>query len=57
MSAKARIRATGVFYALGASIWWGFVPVQIHFLGDVDPFEIDEHHSRWSREMLCGLVR
>ena len=49
-------RARGVFFALSAGILWGFVPVYIHFLGDVDPLEIVAHRSLWSLVMLWGLV-
>ena len=56
MSISAQTRASGVLFALSAGILWGFVPVYIHFLGDVDPLEIVAHRSLWSLVLLSGLV-
>ena len=56
MSTTAQTRASGVLFALSAGILWGFVPVYIHFLGDVDPLEIVAHRSLWSLVLLSGLV-
>ena len=49
-------RASGVFFALSAGILWGFVPLYIHFLGDVNPLEIVAHRSLWSLVLLFALV-
>ncbi len=49
-------RASGVLFALSAGILWGFVPVYIHFLGDVDSLEIVAHRSLWSLVLLFALV-
>ena len=56
MGGSMQNRASGVLFALSAGILWGFVPVYIHFLGDVDPLEIVAHRSLWSLVMLCGVV-
>ena len=56
MSTTAQTRASGVLFALSAGILWGFVPVYIHVLGDVDPLEIVAHRSLWSLILLFGLV-
>ena len=54
MITTAQTRASGVLFALSAGILWGFVPVYIHFLGDVDPLEIVAHRSLWSLVLLSG---
>jgi chloramphenicol-sensitive protein RarD len=49
-------RAGGVLYALSAGILWGFMPVYIHYLGDVEILEIVAHRSLWSLVLLFLLV-
>jgi chloramphenicol-sensitive protein RarD len=49
-------RFSGILFSVSAGILWGFVPVYINFLGDVDPFEIVAHRSLWSLVLLFGLV-
>ena len=56
MNTMGQSRVSGVVFALSAGILWGFVPVYIHFLGDVNPLEIVAHRSLWSLLMLCGLI-
>ena len=56
MGGSVQNRASGVLFALSAGILWGFVPVYIHFLGDVDPLEIVAHRSLWSLVLLFALV-
>ena len=56
MGGSVKGRASGVFFALSAGILWGFVPLYIHFLGDVNPLEIVAHRSLWSLVLLSSLV-
>ena len=56
MGGSVKNRASGVLFALSAGILWGFVPLYIHFLGDVDPLEIVAHRSLWSLVLLFALV-
>ena len=56
MGGSVKNRASGVFFALSAGILWGFVPLYIHFLGDVNPLEIVAHRSLWSLVLLFALV-
>ena len=49
-------RVRGALFALSAGILWGFVPVFIHLLGDVDTLEIVAHRSLWSLALLFALV-
>ena len=56
MGGSVKNRARGVFFALSAGILWGFVPLYIHFLGDVNPLEIVAHRSLWSLVLLFALV-
>ena len=56
MGGSVQNRASGVLFALSAGMLWGFVPVYIHFLGDVDPLEIVAHRSLWSLVLLFALV-
>ena len=56
MSGSEQNRMRGIIFAVSAGILWGFVPVYIHFLGDVDPFEVVAHRSLWSLVLLVGLV-
>ena len=56
MGGSVKSRASGVFFALSAGILWGFVPLYIHFLGDVNPLEIVAHRSLWSLVLLSSLV-
>ena len=46
----------GLVYASLAALLWGFVPVYIGYLGDVDPMEIVVHRALWSGVILLGLV-
>ena len=48
--------ARGLAYASLAALLWGFVPVYIGYLGDVDPLEIVVHRALWSGVILLGLV-
>ena len=56
MCGSVQNSASGVLLALSAGILWGFMPVYIHFLGDVDPLEIVAHRSLWSFVLLVALV-
>ena len=56
MNGSVQNRMSGIIFAISAGILWGFVPVYIHFLGDVDPFEVVAHRSLWSLVLLAGLV-
>jgi chloramphenicol-sensitive protein RarD len=56
MNGSEQNRMRGIIFALSAGILWGFVPVYIHFLGDVDPLEVVAHRSLWSLVLLVGLV-
>ena len=56
MNGSEQNRMRGIIFAVSAGILWGFVPVYIHFLGDVDPFEVVAHRSLWSLVLLVGLV-
>ena len=56
MNGSVQNRISGIIFAVSAGILWGFVPVYIHFLGDVDPFEVVAHRSLWSLVLLVGLV-
>ena len=47
---------SGVLFALSAGILWGFMPVYIHYLGDVETLEIVAHRSLWSLVLLFFLV-
>ena len=47
---------SGLVYASLAALLWGFVPVYIGYLGDVDPMEIVVHRALWSGVILLGLV-
>ena len=56
MGGMAQTRGSGILFALSAGIIWGFLPVYIHFLGNVDPLKIVAHRSLWSFVMLLGIV-
>ena len=56
MGGSMKNRASGVLFALSAGILWGFVPLYIHFLGDVNPLEIVAHRAFWSLVLLFALV-
>ena len=49
-------RASGVLFAISAGILWGFMPVYIHYLGDVETLAIVAHRSLWSLVLLFFLV-
>lgn len=48
--------ARGLACAVLAPLLWGFVPIYISFLGDVDALEIVVHRALWSGVILIGLV-
>ena len=50
------VSVSGLVYASLAARLWGFVPVYIGYLGDVDPMEIVVHRALWSGVILLGLV-
>ena len=50
------VSVSGLLYASLAALLWGFVPVYIGYLGDVDPMEIVVHRALWSGVLLLGLV-
>ena len=50
------VSVSGLVYASLAALLWGFVPVYIGYLGDVDPMEIVVHRALWSGVILLGLV-
>ena len=50
------VSVSGLVYASLAALLWGFVPVYIGYLGDVDPMEIVGHRVLWSGVILLGLV-
>ena len=50
------VSVSGLIYASLAALLWGFVPVYIGYLGDVDPMEIVVHRALWSGVILLGLV-
>ena len=56
MGESLQSRANGVLFALSAGILWGFMPVYIHYLGDVEALEIVAHRSLWSLVLLFFLV-
>ena len=56
MGGSVKNCASGVLFALSAGILWGFVPLYIHFLGDVSPMEIVAHRALWSLVLLFALV-
>lgn len=56
MDKSLQSRASGVLFALSAGILWGFMPIYIHYLGDVETLEIVAHRSLWSLILLFFLV-
>ena len=56
MNGFTQNRGAGIMFAVCAGILWGFVPIYIHFLGEVSPLEIVAHRSFWSLVMLFGLI-
>ena len=50
------VSVSGSAYASVAALLWGFVPVYIGFLGDVNPMEIVAHRALWSGIILAGLI-
>ena len=52
MGGSLQSRASGILFALSAGIFWGFMPVYIHYLGDVEALEIVAHRSLWSLVLL-----
>ena len=56
MGGSLQSRASGILFALSAGIFWGFMPVYIHYLGDVEALEIVAHRSLWSLVLLSFLV-
>ena len=47
---------SGLVYASLAALLWGFVPVYIGYLGDVDPMEIVVHRALWSASQTDLLL-
>ena len=56
MDKSLQSRASGVLFALSAGILWGFMPIYIHYLGDVETLEIVAHRSLWSLVLIFFLV-
>ena len=56
MNGSVQNRTRGIIFAVSAGILWGFVPVYIHFLGDVDPFEVVAHRSFHEVDDMLGNV-
>ena len=56
MGGSLQSRASGVLFALSAGILWGFMPVYIHYLGDVETVEIVANRSLWSLVLLFFVV-
>ena len=50
------VSVSGLTYASVAALLWGFVPVYIGCLGDVNPMEIVAHRALWSGVILLGLI-
>ena len=50
------LNARGLVCAVLAPLLWGFVPIYIGILGDVDALEIVVHRALWSGVILLGLV-
>ena len=45
----------GFFYALGAYLLWGFLPLYLKLLQDIDAFEVMAHRAFWSLP-VAGVV-
>ncbi len=48
--------ASGLLFAVGAYVWWGFFPLYFRLLADTPAFEILLHRSIWSVPILLLLV-
>ncbi|RBP53340.1 EamA family transporter RarD [Arenicella xantha] len=46
----------GLFYAIGAYTWWGFIPIFWKQLDHVGPVEIVMHRMVWSCVMVTALI-
>ena len=52
----ARLHGRGAAFAALAALLWGFVPVYIGLIGDVDTIEIVVHRALWSGVILLFLM-
>ena len=52
----ARLDGRGAAFAALAALLWGFVPVYIGLIGDVDTTEIVVHRALWSGAILLLLM-
>ena len=52
----ARLVSRGASFAALAALLWGFVPVYIGLIGDVDATEIVVHRALWSGAILLLLM-
>ena len=52
----ARLDSRGPSFAALAALLWGFVPVYIGLIGDVDATEIVMHRALWSGTILLLLM-
>ena len=51
-----RLDSQGASFAARSALLWGFVPVYISLIGDVDATEIVVHRALWSGAMLLLLM-
>ena len=52
----ARLDSRGASFAALAALQWGFVPVYIGLIGDVDATEIVVHRALWLGAILLLLM-
>ncbi|MCO5134322.1 MAG: EamA family transporter RarD [Phyllobacteriaceae bacterium] len=55
VSALSGDTRAGFFYALGAYLLWGFLPLYLKLLEDIDAFEVMAHRAFWSLP-VAGVV-
>src|SRR5690606_1209317 len=56
MTPEPKIQRTGLVYALGAFLFWGFAPLYFKLVDQIPAFELLAHRIVWAIPLLAFMV-